>query len=457
MRKENEGMDDNRYARFKRIYEQYQADPEYRRFIREDADAAAEAAGLFGSDGAEVLEAVMAVLGGKIGEHMDNQYVAEFAARIQPVLDYAFSSMAADRYKNSNTAAFVEKSLRRSRMESALFRRNTQIRYIPLAFELSVGCKVGCSFCGLEAGRFKENYPYREGREQWRRICSSAYDFLGEIAGQAPLYFATEPLDHPDYEGFLSDVMEITGQLPQTTTAAAERDTDRTTRLMSFIGEEGLRMRGRLRISIRSLGQFKKIMEDFSPEELIGVELIINNPESVKAISVSGRLYKRGAFKDRLPVKYSVSCLSGVLVNLCHGTLTFMEPVMPDESHRRGIREFETVHFSDHLEFADGIKELFNRYGRDTPEKEDRLTLNRAVRVVKKEDHIIFAGGGAGYSIKRNFYTEKLIDKLLSEKAIIFSELAYETGLSEEKQNELDTLIAKLFEKGYIVLGTVTE
>ena len=61
-----------------------------------------------------------------------------------------------------------------------------------------------------------------------------AHAIVGDAAGRGLCYYATEPLDNPDYECFLVDFHAEFGRVPQTTTAAATRDIERTRRLLRW-------------------------------------------------------------------------------------------------------------------------------------------------------------------------------------------------------------------------------
>ena len=82
----------------------------------------------------------------------------------------------------------------------------SSIIHTPLVFELSKGCSVGCKFCGLNAGPLRELFRYtEENAALWKDILNRVKEMFGPAAGEAPLYFASEPLDNPDYEQFKED------------------------------------------------------------------------------------------------------------------------------------------------------------------------------------------------------------------------------------------------------------
>nr|MCR5734359.1 hypothetical protein [Lachnospiraceae bacterium] len=442
-------MEDRQYSQFKRAYEYYQADPKYRALIREEPSAAVTELGLPDCDGKLILEVIEYILFRNTQTDRDQPYIREFTKRIGTVSDQAVKMVSADRYRDLRIAGFVQRTLNRARLESAIFRAHTNIRYFPLGFELSEGCKVHCPFCGLNARKWSMDYSYKEGRKLWLDLLEASKEVIGDITDQAPLYYATEPLDNPDYEAFLGDVMERFPCFPQTTTAVPERDIERTRRLMDSIGRERLVNGARLRFTIRTLSQFKKIMEAFSPQELEGVELIMNNPESVNGISASGRLLgtKDGSsvYGDRHQIRYSISCLSGVKINLCEKTMTFMQPHIPDEKYPEGVLVSESVRFTEKDDIGALLKGIFERNAKADLCEDMLITLNDRVRIIEKENELILAGDGIGYSLKRNMFTEELLRKLQNtETGIRVSEIENSFTIDEGSKGGLQSLIKEL-------------
>lgn len=440
-------MNRTQFGRFKRIYEYYQAEPSFRAMLMENPGKAAESQELLAKDGYEIKDAVLAIVKGAFPEQEKNPYWQEFSRRNRETIAFTSKVMSGTCYKNRQAAAFVSRSLRRCRMESADVRMHGQIRFVPIAFELSEGCRVHCSFCGLNAGMWEKNFVYGNGGAGlWREILSESFDFFGDILGQAPLYFATEPLDNPDYEDFLEEVYRLTGQIPQTTTAAADRDAGRTKRLLSYLGDGRLFGKGRFRFSVISLSQFRRIMDAFSPEELADVELIFNHPESLNRFSDSGRA--RGLASARQMIRYSVSCLAGVRVNLCSKKITFMEPVLPGADFPDGCRYRETVSFTNAVEFGRCLRELFEKYAHTVVPWDRILTLNKEVSVCFGKNQTILEGDGIGFGLARNLYTDELVS-LLSEH-ISLTDITNRLSLPEGQDRELFRLVDTLYQGGYI-------
>ena len=446
-------MDEGRYARFKRLMEYYTADPSFRKEIKEDPQSVVTAGGLSQEDGHAVLSALEDIIFHG-GQALDHVYTLEWRRRIAAQTAFAVSALDAPRYRDKDVGAYVQSALTRVKMESALLARQTQIRYVPLAYEASDGCKVQCSFCGLAAKPWTEDFDYEKHRSLWQGILGVARDVLGDVADQAPLYFATEPLDHPRYEDMLKDVEALGGLLPQTTTAVPERDIGRTKALMAYLGKERLEKQARLRFSVRTLGQFRRIMEAFSPEELIGIELLMNNPESIQRISASGRAREDSRYAKRPAAAYSISCLCGVRVSLCEKRMTFMEPEKPDAQSPLGIRVRRSTSFTDGDDFAAALRGLYASCANPLPAETQALTINRHVRIMREAEQIIFAGEAVGYRIPSNRYTERMTELFAwAAEGISARDMAEALALGQDAADEFFAMIGDLYEKGYLVVA----
>ena len=294
------------------------------------------------------------------------------------------------------------------------------------------------------AERWSVNAPY--DRAFWRDIIRASFDFLGPIADECPCYYATEPLDHPDYERFLADVEEITGHIPQTTTAAADREPERVRDLIHRLGEDRLRDQGRLRLSIRSVRQFERITELFSPEELAYVELLPNNRGSVYRVSDSER---NRANQDREKYRYSISCLAGIRVNLADRTMTFIEPVLPDEAHPCGYRVLEKVTFDDAVDYSEKLGSLFRRHAHAGLPKHETVRIHPEVQVKHETDQILLAADGVAYRIPKNRWNEQMLQELAAGSS--FAEIFQSLGLPEKYETDVYDLLNRMFCSGYLI------
>nr|WP_244662104.1 radical SAM family RiPP maturation amino acid epimerase [Mesorhizobium huakuii] len=190
-----------------------------------------------------------------------------------------------------------------------------------IAFELSEGCTVGCWFCGLSADRFEGYYEYSEEHaELWRGVVGVASEMFGSAARTGFCYWATDPIDNPDYDRFLFDYYQITGALPQTTTAAPLKDQALTRRVLELFK----RYRGVTnRFSVLSTNHLNQIHEAFSPEDLMGVELVLQGKEALTA-----KAFRRARARERRNSAQQTTTMQ----SRCWSAITRRSPAFPASS-----------------------------------------------------------------------------------------------------------------------------
>jgi radical SAM family RiPP maturation amino acid epimerase len=241
-----------------------------------------------------------------------------------------------------------------------------------IAFELSDGCTVGCWFCGVAADRFRGHYAYSdEHAHLWRGVVGVARDLFGPAARTGFCYWATDPIDNPDYDKFLFDYYDITGALPQTTTAAPLKDLALTRRVMALFDKYRTVIN---RFSVLSVRQLDAIHATFSAEELLGVELIMQQKHSPTPKVDAGRahllrqqLQERG--KDdgkgsRWTENATIACVSGFLVNLMRGRIQLITPVAASPRWPLGYRILDERLFATVQEFRAGLDGLIDEHMR---------------------------------------------------------------------------------------------
>lgn len=453
------GLSDREYGCFKRCMEKYSIDPEFRRIMDDCADEAVSTAGFAGLlDGKAVKVAIRRILF-NAGDAAGNPYFMAFAEINSAAGGVAVSDHKRNSFAGDRMFFYMDTQRNRCRMESAVIRDHPYIFYYPFSFELSGGCSVQCPFCGFAADRFRGSFRYTyENARLFREVVSAAFETAGKITASCPCYFATEPFDNPDYEKFLLEFKRITGEYPQTTTAVADRDPRRTEALINMLGEENLRKRASLRFSVRTVSQFNRITESFSPEKLAYVEILANNPESVNCLSGSGRAVTDGIPKER-KIRYSICCVAGMKVNLFDRTVEFIEPELPDKTNPLGYRVLEKRGFADGAEFRQICEELTEKYTCGILTDDLQLCINRNVTVEKTAERFIFAGDGFRYAVawgaQEHFgeafreALEKLEKGADCGDPLTFAELVSGQH-SREEERKLKAAFGSLFQRGYI-------
>ena len=120
-------------------------------------------------------------------------------------------------------------------------------------------------------------------------------ELFGPAAQAGFCSWATDPSDNPDYPRFLEDYYAVTGALPQTTTALPLANLD-FTRAVLRLSEHYRGLPNRF--SILTLNAFDAVHETFTAEELLHVELVLLNRESLTSKAVAGRAQGAAADDD---------------------------------------------------------------------------------------------------------------------------------------------------------------
>ena len=445
-------MDRSEQAQFKRCMEYYCADPDFRSLMDIDPGKAAASAGLERLNARSALQAIRGIVFHKGDSEAlrDNPYVRASAEHEKRAADYLAGFRRPTGRASDKVLRFERNTLERCRIESSLIRRNSHVMFVPFAFELSKGCSVQCPFCGFAAERHRADFLYsEENAALFRKIILLANEYAGGTAAHCPLYFATEPFDNPDYEKFMLDFREITGAFPQTTTAVAERFPGRMRRWMEQVGSEDILEHAALRFSIRTLSQFRKIAAIYSPEELLGVELLPNNPESVLLCSASGHAAERKACTvSRNAMRYSICCVAGMKVNLVDRTVEFIEPELPDDRYPLGYSVRERRGFSGAEEFAGILRDFDRRYVHDSMPRSLPLRFNHSADFSAEGDEWRFTGDGCGYRIGKNIFTTAVVEGIKAHRS--FTDNLALFSLTAENVQKLYEAFNELYVRGYI-------
>jgi len=242
------------------------------------------------------------------------------------------------------------------------------IVHAPFAVELSNGCSVGCWFCGISAPRLGDVFTHgAEHAALFRSMLDAFTEVFGTATGRGFCYWATDPIDNPDYERFLDDFFAHTGMLPQTTTALALRDLDRTRAIV----ERSVAARGMInRFSLLSLQQVLRVHEAFTPGELLHVELVTQNRENHQAKARAGRALTgkaRKAGTDAPGNEVSdgtIACVSGFLVNMVNRELRLISPCKADAAHPLGYITFDEARFDDGAQLRSEVQRMVEEHMR---------------------------------------------------------------------------------------------
>lgn len=247
----------------------------------------------------------------------------------------------------------------RQRMINSTFwregpRKHAKLVHAPFSVELTQGCTVGCWFCGVDAARFQGPVEVNADTETiWIRMLTAFRNIAGrESAQHGFCYWATDPLDHPEYEWFLEQFHDILGYWPQTTTAQVMKHPERVRKLLAHIKNRNSFVQ---RFSMIRSGDLDAIHEFFTAEELLLVELIPQYDDRLSPKATAGRVRQlvldRQSANKPIPIQYnlestgSIACVSGFLVNLVQRSLKLITPCLASDRWPLGYRVLGEQHF----------------------------------------------------------------------------------------------------------------
>lgn len=266
--------------------------------------------------------------------------------------------------------------------------RNHVIIHVPMTYELNLGCSVGCPFCGIMAPRLQKVCRYDEDAELWKGVLAFSKEILGDAAGQGTCYYATEPLDNPDYERFADDFFDVFGVVPQLTTATSMRKPERTRAWLFATLEKYRRIH---RFSVLSLDILHKIYESFTPEELICVELLPQFAEAPQnRFANAGRARQSGNLHVGKEDGNTIACVSGFVVNMAERSVRLLTPCGASEAHPTGEIIIAKEDFSDLDSFKSVLLSMIDRYMQTEFPNEQPLFLRPAISFQKTEEGVEF-------------------------------------------------------------------
>ncbi len=321
------------------------------------------------------------------------------------------------------------------------------IMHLPVAFELCQGCSVGCWFCGLSAARLESVFPASEANLRlWRQTLEAVREVAGPAAGRGIAFWATDPLDNPDYELFCQDFHAILGRFPPTTTALGPKDLDRTQALLELSWAKGCEFN---RFSILTLKQMDTLTKHFSPEALLYVDLIAQNKGAFKAKALAGKALEKATSPPSAVAAEpsTIACVSGFLINMPARTVRLVSPCRACSRWTEGYRVHASARFADGPELS---REMARMIEQGMPVT---LPLERPARL---RDDLSVSSAGGRVSLGTKFgparpvnLSEGAIEKLREGRSSP-GELALELEASGVPLAETLHILGLLFEEGYL-------
>ena len=342
-------------AHAKRFGERYMADPAFRELVAIDSHKAAEKYNL--DIDPEDLR--------PLWDPEENKRVAEENLPLSPLLKlfFEYNQVIAQwmhRYKtgealvNPKYKAWWKRQVVRNDSEVGV-NLNSSIVHAPVCFELSAGCTVGCWFCAISAEKFAGVFAYTpENKLLWHEVLEVVHDIIGPAVETGFCYWATDPLDNPDYEKFIKDYQAIIGALPATNTAMSHKDLPRVRSILDLWRHyDGFTAN---QFSILTIKILDRIHEEFTPEELLWTGLNLLNKQSMVTKATAGRARDKikklaEGTEEYNEVKAELSpgtiaCVSGFLFNMVEKTVKLITPCKASDRWPKGYKILEEGTFT---------------------------------------------------------------------------------------------------------------
>ena len=313
-------------------------------------------------------------------------------------------------------AAWRARQISRNVMENGGY--DDYIIHTPFAIETTEGCSVQCWFCGVGATKVANSFLYTpENAALWRECLTVLHNKIGPASKWGFLYWATDPLDNPDYELLASDFCDIIGMYPQTTTAQAHKHVERVRKLLKVSEARGCRVN---RFSVLTEALLRRIYKAFTADELTNVEIVAQMNDSTTAKAAAGAFRQRAKTKRQLidtetrklerlaeisnlvagneekkapPQPGTIACVSGFLLNMVTRTIKLISPCRASEEWPLGYVVFDQRSFNDAMELEDHVEAMMAEHMPVKIDLKDRIRFNPNFRYQKHEDgfHVVSA------------------------------------------------------------------
>lgn len=311
-------------------------------------------------------------------------------------------------------SAWRARQISRNVMENGGY--DDYIIHTPFAIEITEGCSVQCWFCGVGATKVANSFLYTpENAALWRECLTVLRAKIGPASKWGFLYWATDPLDNPDYEHLASDFCDIIGMYPQTTTAQAHKHVERVRALLKESESRGCRVN---RFSVLTEPLLRRIYKAFTADELTNVEIVAQMNDSTTAKAAAGAFRERAQTKRELtdrenrklerlaetsnrlagseekkapPQPGTIACVSGFLLNMVTRTIKLISPCRASDAWPLGYIVFDEKTFSNAKELEHHVETMMAEHMPIRISLEDRIRFNPKFRYQKHDDgfHVV--------------------------------------------------------------------
>lgn len=377
--------------------------------------------------------------------------------------------------------AWRSRQIARNVMENGGY--DDYIIHTPMAIELTDGCSVGCWFCGVGATKYATAWPYAENQTEWREVLTILREKIGGAAKWGFCYWATDPLDNPEYEKFALDFSDVMGMFPQTTTAQAHKHVERVRKLLPLSQERGCRVN---RFSVSTEPFLRQIYEAFTPDELAQVEIVAQMREGTTPKAAAGAFRELSKTKKNIveierkklqilteknkrlagieddpaitPISPlqpgTIACVSGFLLNMVKRTIKLISPCRASDQWPLGYIVFAEKQFRNAADLANIVEEMMQEHMPQTLDPEDTMRIHPSFEYKQAAGGFQIATSMNSVTFQRPDMEEyvRSIGRQLAEGTKSASQIAFSTFF-EYGVPEVNTIgtLEVMFERGLLV------
>lgn len=357
-------------------------------------------------------------------------------------------------------STWSEKEKLRAKME--LGSHDQKVVHAPFAIELNQGCSVGCWFCGVSAEKLSHKSYFSELEQEWQQICDALYKQLGSRCKKGFLYWATEPMDSPDYEKFQTIFIKSTGYQPQVTTAVGHKHVDRMKAIMREPAGTNVTLH---RFSCITTAQLRRVHKLYNQAEQLFVECIAQNKESIFTKANAGKARN----SDQLAYQFStlseqeqnailakisptIACVTGYLINVVTRTIKLISPCIASDKWPNGYRIYQEVKYQNGTDFAEKLVQIMQVANNYKETETVRFIDNVNVTYLEDGFKISSLYGEFKFVNKRFGPVLKDLVACLKQGSFSFANLIkYISGTHQLPEEQVSQLLTFVYDKGILI------
>jgi len=214
---------------------------------------------------------------------------------------------------------------------------------------------------------------------------------------------------------------------------------------------------------VTTLRQLNLIHQTFTPRELLGVELVAQNKESLSLKAMAGRAIERkkrlqeaGRNDEISKLKgdhATIACVSGFLTSMMKQTVQLVSPTRSCEKWPLGYRIYDEQRFSNGEEFKAILQDMIERFMPESVPSESILSFRKDLTYLPPAD-----GASNFFQLKSPYVEHKCngmpfmarLGELISTGHYSAAEVANQLVLSGQSLSSINEALQHLYVKGLL-------